>query len=68
MADFCKECAAKCLGFTEDELKRAVMTDYPDLCEGCGQMRPVVIRIKPTLAERWDNLGHRLRDKIEKKS
>ena len=68
MAEFCKDCARKDLGMTEKVLRRAVMSDEPEKCEGCGQMRPVVVRIKPTLAERWYNLGYRLRNKIEKKS
>ena len=46
MAEFCKDCARKVLGFTEDELSRAVMSEDPDLCEGCGEYKPVVIHIR----------------------
>ena len=46
MAEFCKDCSRRVLGFTNDELKRAVMSDEPDLCEGCGKYKLVVIRIK----------------------
>lgn len=65
MAEFCKECAGKYLGMTKKELRRAVMSDELDLCEGCGQYRPVVVRLRPTLATRWDNLGYKLRKRLE---
>lgn len=51
MAEYCKECAAKVLGLTEKEMSRADFSTDPDLCEGCGQWKPVLIRIKPTITE-----------------
>lgn len=61
MAEFCKDCFAKYRGGAEKELRRAVMSGEPDLCEGCGQMKPVVVRIKPPIWKRpyaW--LGQKL--------
>ena len=52
MAEFCKDCAKKDLGMTDKELKHAVMSDEPELCEGCGEIKPVVVRIRPTLGEK----------------
>lgn len=43
MAEFCKECFMREIasdGTTEDML---VMSDEPELCEGCGQIKPVVV-------------------------
>ena len=42
MAEYCRECAAKILGLN---VKHAVMSKEPDLCEGCGEYKPVVVRI-----------------------
>ena len=53
MAEFCADCAKKHLGFTDEEMRRAVMSDDPELCEGCGEIKPVVEYIKPTLMERF---------------
>ena len=61
MAEYCKECAEKHLGMSKKELRRAVMSDDLDLCEGCGQYKSVVVRIKPPLWKRpyvW--LGQKL--------
>ena len=65
MAEYCKECAEKHLGMSKKELRRAVMSDDLDLCEGCGQYKPVVVCLRPTLATRWDNLGYKLRKRLE---
>lgn len=46
MAEFCRECAPVCLGLNKDELRRAVFSREPDLCEGCGEMKPVLVEIK----------------------
>lgn len=66
MAEYCKECATKYLGIPEKKLSKAIFSDDLDLCEGCGQMKPVLITLKPTLATRWDNLGYKLRKKFNK--
>ena len=61
MAEFCKECAERHLGVSKKELRRAVMSAEPDLCEGCGQIKPVVVTIKPPIWKRpcvW--LGRKL--------
>ena len=52
MAEFCKDCAGKCLGISEKKLRRAVMSDEPDLCEGCGQYKLVVVTIKTPIWKR----------------
>ncbi len=46
MAEFCRECAHKSLGLNKEELKRAVFSREPELCEGCGMWRPVLVEIK----------------------
>jgi len=50
MAEFCLECFKKIDGdksLTEDDV---ILSD--DLCEGCGEWKPCVIRVK-TNAERF---------------
>ena len=45
MAEFCKECFIK----IEPEYvknKELILSEDDDLCEGCGQFKPVVIDIK----------------------
>ena len=48
MAEFCKECAARVLGLSDNEIKRMGMSgeDDMEICEGCGQLRPVLVCIK----------------------
>lgn len=46
MAEYCRECAERCLGFTEKELKHAVWSKEPDLCEGCGEYTTVLVRLR----------------------
>ena len=56
MTEFCIECAKERLGFTKAELKRVVLSNDLDLCEGCGQWKPVVVTLRPTFrdkVERW---------------
>lgn len=52
MAEYCRECAIKHLGFTVKEMKRAVMSADPDYCEGCQEWKPVLMKLRPTLYER----------------
>lgn len=40
MAEFCKEC------FLNKENEQIVMSEDDDLCEGCGEFKPVVVKIK----------------------
>ena len=49
MTEFCKDCAVKYLGFTPEEIRRAVLSDELELCEGCGEYKPVVVSLEPTL-------------------
>lgn len=58
MAEFCLDCWNKLNGtnYTEKE----VVTEV-DLCEGCGQWKPVVVYVRPRgvrgwLADRWERI------------
>lgn len=42
MAEFCAECARKVLGLRGE----FVMSKESDLCEGCGELKRVVVRVK----------------------
>lgn len=46
MAEFCRECFIGHLHPSEDEIKRIVVSDDLDLCEGCGEYRKVVTQIR----------------------
>lgn len=55
MAEFCRECYVRICGGREDD--PLVMSSEPDLCEGCGRVLPVVVRVgRPTLLERLQQL------------
>lgn len=48
MAEFCKECFKRSIavpsdGITDDML---VTSEWLDYCEGCGEMKPVVLKVK----------------------
>ena len=51
MAEYCKKCAKEVLGFTDAELRRGVFSREHELCEGCGKMKRVLIRIRPSILE-----------------
>lgn len=42
MADFCLDCLNK-LDNTNHSAKRFILSDYADLCEGCGCYKRIVI-------------------------
>jgi hypothetical protein len=48
MAEYCRDCAISVLGLSEKDIKHMVMSDEDDMdvCEGCGQLRPVLVCIK----------------------
>ncbi len=46
MAEFCKECFIKLNELKQEEAKRIVLSRRPELCEGCGRVKPVVVRMK----------------------
>ncbi len=56
MAEFCKECAEKTLGFSGKELERAVFSTTDELCEGCGQYKPVLVSLRPSLVDKIKNI------------
>lgn len=53
MAEFCRSCAPKCLGLNKDEMRRAVFSREPDLCEGCGELKPVLVEMKDNRIPRF---------------
>ena len=61
MAEFCLECWNKIME-TDDPPKKYLISRELDLCEECGQWKPVIIRIKwryiltEWLAEVFDRL------------
>lgn len=61
MAEFCKDCAEKYLGMSAAELDRAVMSDEPELCEGCGERKNVVVTLDPTLGDALRSFGREIR-------
>ncbi len=48
MAEFCKECFMKKIAVPSDNITddRLVMTEESEFCEGCGEIKPVVIEVK----------------------
>ena len=52
MSEYCKSCAMVILKMTDEELDRAVLSAEPERCEGCWKMKPVIVRIKPTMKEK----------------
>ena len=44
MAEFCKECFYSKLADYSDVITK--MSNSPELCEGCGKIKPVVVSVK----------------------
>lgn len=61
MAEFCKDCVKECVGLSDKELKRIVLSKDLDFCEGCGQWKPVVVKVRATF---WEKVGCWLRSKV----
>ena len=66
MAELCKECYQRLYG-NKDRLIMSGPDDL-DLCEECGQVKEVVVRVrlrpKDALSVWWENLGWKLRSKF----
>ena len=45
MAEFCAECW-KQLNDSEEGTESLILSKKPELCEGCGRLRPVVVGLK----------------------
>lgn len=45
MAEFCLDCWNRIMG-TNDPSKKYIISKEVDLCEGCGEYKPVIIRMK----------------------
>ena len=45
MAEFCVECWNRLNG-PEAEEAQPILSKRPELCEGCGRLRPVVVGLK----------------------
>lgn len=65
MSEFCLNCWNQ-INQTNDPRIKYVFSDTPELCEGCGQLRPVIIA-KRTYYYRT-HLKNRLLQLIEKSS
>lgn len=61
MAEFCVDCWNKLSG-TQYRPKHFLLSEEPDLCEGCGEWKPVIIRFKRRyLLAEWFRWGFRRR-------
>ena len=45
MAEFCPDCWNRING-TDDKKSKYILSEYSELCEGCGQYKPVILEIK----------------------
>ena len=54
MSEFCQDCWNKINGINYDK-RKYILSEYLDLCEGCGEWKPVII------AEQRSYCGHKLR-------
>ncbi len=54
MAEFCLECWNDLneSQLTEDDV---ILTEYPDLCEGCAEMKPVVLAYRKRREKKKEN-------------
>lgn len=43
MAEFCRSCYWKYIAHGDERYTRLITSDKPELCEGCGEVKPVVI-------------------------
>jgi hypothetical protein len=46
MAEFCRDCFIELMRPTVGEIHGIQMSEEPDLCEGCGKIKPFVLYIK----------------------
>ncbi len=62
MSEICIDCWNKYME-TDDKPKKFLMTRVPELCEDCGQWKPVIIRYKLRyiLADRFSEMVEDLR-------
>lgn len=45
MAEFCVECFNG-INKTNDKKYKYIISKYPDLCEGCGERKPVIVGLR----------------------
>lgn len=64
MAEFCRDCAKRILKLPKSTANSAIYTFEPDICEGCGQFKPVLVELYPTLGEQ---ISYRIQLAIRKK-
>lgn len=50
MAEFCKKCFKEKIAVPSDNITddMIIMSEEDDFCEGCGEIKPVVIEVKET--------------------
>lgn len=65
MAEFCLDCWNKLNNTNDPESKYIIDYDCLDLCEGCGEYKPCIVRYKITIGERFYNYGYYLKYKSE---
>ena len=56
MAEFCKKCFLEHV-YTPQDNEEIVLTDYDDLCEGCGTVGPVVDHIEHHIKKEEKKMG-----------
>ncbi len=57
MAEFCLDCWNKIMG-ANDPPGKSIIFREPDFCEECGELKPVIIRIKLSKAKPCKTLFH----------
>lgn len=45
MSEFCVECFNR-INKTNDKKYKYIISKYPDLCEGCGEQKPVIVGLR----------------------
>lgn len=67
MAEFCLDCWNRIVG-TKDPPGKYIISREPDLCEECGQWKPVIVRVKwryiavEWFCERIDCIAERMKE------
>lgn len=64
MAEFCLECFNKMNGTHLTGLQ--VIREF-DLCEGCGEIKPCVVRYRNRIGASWEKLGLNIREYLRRK-
>ena len=63
MAEFCKDCFIRDFKPSRREIKRIVVSDPDDLdiCEGCGQLKRVVVTVRrPLFVAKFEKIKNKI--------